>query len=45
MALGRCLFSVFPTYVGVIPYGGNAVKEFQGIPHVCGGDPTRIVDT
>ena len=39
MLLYRDLFSVFPTYVGVILGSIPFETINQSIPHVCGGDP------
>ena len=32
-------FTVFSTYVEVIPYIGNRSSPFYSVLHVCGGDP------
>lgn len=39
MLANRCYFSVFPTYVGVIPERDGGGGKIMSIPYVCRGVP------
>lgn len=41
-AVCRGLFSVFPTYVRVIPIKTTIAGNAIGVPHVCEGDPLQL---
>lgn len=42
-AVDQGSFSVFPMYVGVIPWLLPLPEATTRIPHVCGGDPVVVV--
>ena len=32
-------------YVGVIPHSHETMRKLHSIPHVCGGDPSKRLQT